>query len=195
MLDIFTRLQFHTHETEPGLMTVTVPTFRVDIEREIDLIEEVARLHGFNAIPWTMPTARVFSDRPPLHQKVERALRDLLTAHGFSEVVNFSFFAPDLLDKLLLPADDPRRQTIRLLNPLSDDLSVMRTTLLPGLLQTAERNLSRRSLNLRLFELRRVYHPVTGPGTGRRAAPPGGDPDGPAPSRGVEPRGCPGGFL
>ena len=162
VLDIFTRLQFHTRETEPGLLTVTVPTFRVDIEREIDLIEEVARLHGFNAIPATMPTARVFSDRPSLHQKVEKALRDLLTAHGFSEVVNFSFFATELLDKLLLPGCDPRRETIRLLNPLSDDLAVMRTTLLPGLLQTTERNLSRRSLNLRLFELRRVYHPVAG---------------------------------
>ena len=162
VLDIFTRLQFHTHETEPGLMTVTVPTFRVDIEREIDLIEEVARLHGFNAIPATMPTARVFSDRPPLRQKVEKTLRDLLTAHGFSEVVNFSFFATELLDKLRLPESDPRRETIRLLNPLSDDLAVMRTTLLPGLLQTTERNLSRRSLNLRLFELRRVYHPVAG---------------------------------
>jgi phenylalanyl-tRNA synthetase beta chain len=162
VLDIFTRLQFQVRESEPGVMVVTVPTFRVDISREIDLIEEVARLHGFNAIPGTMPTARVFSDRPPLRQKVEKELRDLLTAHGFSEVVNFSFFGADLLDKLLLAEDDFRRQTIRLLNPLSDDLAVMRTTLLPGLLQSAERNLSRRSLNLRLFELRRVYHPVAG---------------------------------
>ncbi len=162
VLDIFGRLQFQTVEREPGLMTVTVPTFRVDIEREIDLIEEVARLHGFNAIPATMPVARVFSDRPPLSQKGAKLLRDLLTTHGFSEVVNFSFFGADLFDKLLLPVDDPRRETIRLLNPLSDDLAVMRSTLLPGLLQTTERNLSRRSLNLRLFELRRVYHPVPG---------------------------------
>ena len=162
MLDMFTRLQFHAHETERGRISVTVPTFRVDIEREIDLIEEVARLHGFNAIPGTMPTARVFSDRPPLRQRVEKALRDLLIAHGFSEVVNFSFFGADLLDRLLLPVGDRRRETMRLLNPLSDDLAVMRTTLLPGLLQTAERNFSRRSLSLRLFELRRVYHPVAG---------------------------------
>ena len=160
--DIFTRLQFQVREIEPGEFTVTVPTFRVDISREIDLIEEVARLHGFNAIPGTMPKARVFSDRPPLRQKVEKGLRDLLTAHGFSEVVNFSFFGVDQLDKLRLGSDDSRRQTIRLLNPLSDDLAVMRTTLLPGLLQNAEHNLSRRSLNLRLFELRRVYHPVAG---------------------------------
>ncbi len=160
--EIFTSLQFHVHESEPGSMIVSVPTFRVDIHREIDLIEEVARLHGFNAIPGTMPTARVFSDRPPLRQTMAKSLRDLLTAHGFSEVVNFSFFGIDLLDKLLLPPEDTRRQTIRLLNPLSDDLAVMRTTLLPGLLQSAERNLSRRSLNLRLFELRRVYHPVPG---------------------------------
>ena len=161
-LDIFTRLQFVAHENEPGILSVTVPTFRVDIEREVDLIEEVARLHGFNAIPGTMPKARVFSDRPPLRQVVEKSLRDLLTTHGFSEVVNFSFFGADLPDKLLLRPDDPRRETIRLLNPLSDDMAVMRTTLLPGLLRTTERNLSRRLLNLRLFELRRVYHPVAG---------------------------------
>lgn len=162
VVDIFKRLQFEVLESEPGRFTVTVPTFRVDIEREVDLIEEVARLHGFNAIDGTMPLARVFSDRPPLRQRVAQGLRDLLTSHGFSEVVNFSFFAEELLNKLLLPEDDSRRQTLRLRNPLSDDLAVMRTTLLPQLLQTAERNLSRRSLNLRLFELRRVYHPVAG---------------------------------
>ena len=161
--DIFTRLQFGVSETgQAGHFCVIVPTFRVDLEREIDLVEEVARLHGFNAIPGTMPKARVFSDRLPLRQKMAGELRDLLVAHGFSEVVNFSFFGGDLFDKLLLPEDDPRRSVLRLLNPLSDDLAVMRTTLLPGLLQTAERNLSRRSLNLRLFELRRVYHPVPG---------------------------------
>ena len=160
--DIFVRLQFDVHGIDSEGMTVTVPTFRVDIQREIDLIEEVARLYGFNAIEGTMPTARVFSDRPPQRQTLAKGLRDLLTAHGFSEIVNFSFFGADLLDKILLPAEDHRRQTIRLLNPLSDELSVMRSTLLPGLLQTTERNLSRRSLNLRLFELRRVYHPVPG---------------------------------
>ncbi len=159
---IFHNLEFAVTQTEPGVMAVTVPLFRVDLEREIDLIEEVARLHGFENIPATMPKARVFSDRPPRSQRMERDVRSLLVAQGFNEVINFSFIAPDAYDRLLLPPDDPRRSAVKLLNPLVAEQSVMRTTLLPSLLETAAANISHRELNLRLFELRRVYHPRPG---------------------------------
>jgi phenylalanyl-tRNA synthetase beta chain len=134
----------------------------VDIEREIDLIEEVARLNGFDRIPVTMPTARVISDRPTRHQKLESRVRDLMVAHGFNEVVNFSFIAPGACDKLLLDEQDVRRNAVKLLNPLVDEQSEMRTTLLPGILETSLRNSSYRILNQRIFELRRVYLPVEG---------------------------------
>jgi phenylalanyl-tRNA synthetase beta chain len=159
---LFRNLEFAVETVEPGILQVHVPSFRVDIEREVDLVEEVARLNGYEKIPFTMPTARVFSDRLSRQQVVERQLRDLLVSSGFNEVINFSFIAPDACDKLLLGEDDARRTSIRLLNPLAEEQSVMRTTLLPGLLETAARNMSFRLLNQRIFELRRVYLPRPG---------------------------------
>lgn len=162
MASIFGRLEFTVTVIEPGLFDVGIPSFRVDIEREIDLIEEVARLSGYNTIPVTMPKARVFSDRPTRHQRLEKQLRNLMVGQGFSEVITFSFMTPTVLDKLLLAEDDPRRSVVRLRNPLVEEQSVMRTSLLPGLLETAARNMNYRMLTLRLFELRRVYLPVEG---------------------------------
>jgi phenylalanyl-tRNA synthetase beta chain len=138
---------------------VTVPTFRIDIEREIDLIEEVARLNGYEKIPATMPKVRIFSDRPSRHLQLEKRLRDIFVSHGLSEVVTYSFINPDSFDRILIPEDDPRRNAIRVLNPLTEDQAIMRTTLLPGLLETAARNVSFRLHNLKLFEMRRVYLP------------------------------------
>ncbi len=157
--DLLRCLQCGVAPGEPGSLSITVPTWRVDIEREIDLVEEVARLNGYDAIPATMPIARVISDRPNRHQRLERELKDLLVAQGFNEVINFSFAAPGDADRILLAADDPRRTGIRLLNPLVEEHSFMRTTLLPALLQTVARNAGYRTLNQHLFEVRRVYLP------------------------------------
>jgi len=159
---IFHNLEFTTDVIEPGIFEVRVPSFRVDIEREIDLVEEIARMNGFENIPVTMPKARVFSDLPPKRQRLERRLKGLLADQGFNEVINFSFIAPDALDKLMLDADDPRRNTVRLRNPLVEEQSVMRTTLLPSLLVTAAQNISYRELDQRIFELRRIYLPKEG---------------------------------
>jgi phenylalanyl-tRNA synthetase beta chain len=144
-------------ESGSEALTVTVPSYRVDLEREIDLIEELARMYGYDEIPVTMPVARVFSDRPQLNQRLERKMRDLLVSYGFNEVVNFSFSPMNVPEKMLLAADDHRSTHVKLLNPLIDEHSVMRTTLLPGLLETSARNASFRVFNQRIFELRRVY--------------------------------------
>lgn len=159
---LFNRLDFAVEQPEEGILQVTVPTYRVDIEREIDLVEEVARLNGYDQIPVTMPKARVFSDRSTRHQRFERQLRALMAGEGFNEIINFSFMDPCVVDKMLLPSSDFRRSYVKLRNPLVEEHSVMRTSLLPGLLDTAARNLNYRSLDLRLFELRRVYLPVDG---------------------------------
>ena len=160
--DIFRRLEFSVESPEPGIFQVEAPSFRVDIEREIDLVEEVARLTGYDRIPVTMPKARVFSDRPTRHQKLESLVRDLMVTHGFNEVVNFSFIAPGACDKILLDENDYRRNAVKLLNPLVDEQSEMRTTLLPGILETSFRNSSYRILDQRIFEIRRVYLPKEG---------------------------------
>ena len=160
IIDILIRLECDVVECPDDSLLVTPPTYRVDIEREIDLVEEIARMNGFDKIPATMPTAQVVSDRPSPHQRIERTVRDILVAHGMNEIINFSFTAPDAAAKLLLAADDPRHAAIRLTNPLVEEQSVMRTTLLPGLLETISRNISFRSLDLKLFEMRRIYMPT-----------------------------------
>lgn len=162
MLDILSRLECTISELAGDTVEVTPPSYRIDIEREIDLIEEVARLNGFDRIPATMPIARVVSDRPTFHQQLEKRVRDILANHGMNEIINFSFTAPDAACKLMLSEDDLRRVFIKLANPLVDEQSVMRTTLLPGLLETTARNMNFRSLDLKLFEMRRVYLPVEG---------------------------------
>lgn len=161
-LNLLERLECTVGPLADGSCQVTPPSYRVDIEREIDLVEEIARLNGFDAIPSTMPVARVESDRPSRHQQLQKSVREILVSHGMNEVINFSFTAPDAADRLLLPGDDRRRTFVRLANPLVEEHSVMRTTLLPGLLDTLARNVSFRSLDLRLFEFRRIYLPVQG---------------------------------
>lgn len=154
---LFRNLEFTVTELSATTLKVDIPSFRVDIEREIDLVEEVARLYGFENIPMTMPVAEVFSDRVPRSQLLERQLRNLLTGQGFNEVINFSFASHVDIHRLNLPESDRRRTAVALMNPLVDEHAVMRTTLLPSLLQTTARNFSLRNFNLRLFEMRRVY--------------------------------------
>ncbi|MEZ4599442.1 MAG: phenylalanine--tRNA ligase subunit beta [Syntrophotaleaceae bacterium] len=149
-------------DRDDEMIYVTVPTARPDLEREIDLIEEVARLNGYDRIPVTMPASRMICHRPPDMQSLVRQVRNAMVAAGFAEVVNYSFVSPSAWNALNLADGDPRRNNVRILNPLSEDQSVMRTTLVSSLLETVSRNIAYRSLDLRLFELRPVYLPVAG---------------------------------
>ena len=159
IIKIFTNLEFKCEIKESGVLNVSVPSFRVDLEREIDLIEELARVVGYEKITATMPNIRIFSDRPTVHQRLENKVKSLLIAHGLSEVINYSFISPVSFDKILLDENDHRRNTVKILNPLTEEQTVLRTTLLPGLLGTVERNCSFRNMNLQIFEMRRVYLP------------------------------------
>jgi phenylalanyl-tRNA synthetase beta chain len=141
-----------------GVLEVRVPSFRHDLEREVDLIEEVARLYGYDQIPATLPSGgEIESWLQPPHSKSIACLRECLTSLGFSETVNYSFVSPLAWDRILLPNDDPRRENIRLFNPLVEDQSVMRTSLVPSLLECLARNIAYRSRDLKLFELRPVF--------------------------------------
>jgi phenylalanyl-tRNA synthetase beta chain len=157
MAELFRNLEFQVQPVTNGSFLVTIPSYRIDIEREIDLVEEICRLNGFDQVAATMPIARVISDRPSLHQRLQRSVRDHFVAEGMHEIVSFSFIASGAADRLKLKGDDLRSNSIRLCNPLAAEQAVMRTTLLPGLLETASRNMNFRSLDLRLFEMRRVY--------------------------------------
>ena len=144
-------------DSEDEVLNVTVPFFRHDLEREIDLIEEVARLNGYDKIPVTMPVGRSVCHTPPASIQASGNARNFLASAGFSEIINYSFVSPSAWDAIALPAGDPRRENVKILNPLTEEQSVMRTTLVPSLLQTVARNLAYRSKDLRLFELRPVF--------------------------------------
>jgi phenylalanyl-tRNA synthetase beta chain len=143
-------------------LKVTVPGFRVDLEREIDLIEEVARLVGYNELPVTMPLVPLSFAEVDQSRQLRAGVAELLIGQGFSEVINYSFVSPQHFEQLGLAADDPLRQTVRLLNPLSDEQSVMRTMLLPGILENARRNINHQVTDLRLFETGKVFRPGGG---------------------------------
>ncbi len=143
-------------------LRVVPPTFRVDITRPEDLMEEVARLWGYEQIPITHPVPDVAARKPHKNLQVRDRLRDLLACCGFSETVTYSFVAKDACDRLMLGSQDRRRQMVSILNPLTEDQEVMRTSLLPGLLVTMYRNSTQRNDNLRVFELGKVFM-KTGP--------------------------------
>ena len=150
-------------------LQVKVPSFRPDLEREVDLIEEVARLYGYDQIPVTMPVGTVDAQLPPLRQLLQKTLRQAIVAAGFSEAMNYSFVAADSLEKIGVTAADSRSVQVKILNPLSEDQSVMRTSLVPSLLETVARNLNYRSSDLSLFELRPIF--LTQPENGQSSEP------------------------
>jgi phenylalanyl-tRNA synthetase beta chain len=157
--EVFSRLGFAQELTAPGVLQVSIPSYRKDISLEVDLIEEVARIKGFELIPKTMPLNATVGGRSP-EQQLLRRFKMLAADCGLNEAVNYSFIHPGEADLLQLNPDHPWRRNLTLSNPLSEDQSVMRQSLLPGLLHAAGRNLSRRNLDLRFFEVGTVFLPA-----------------------------------
>jgi phenylalanyl-tRNA synthetase beta chain len=159
MEEILRRLNFGISKEEERVFQVGIPSYRQDIENEADLSEEIARIHGYDKIPPTYPAARrpgAFTPR----QLWEKQIRDLMQGYGFSAVVTYSFHGEKTFDRLNLPANDPLRHAVRLKIPLSEEGSLMRTTLLGGVLEVLSYNAKRKTDNLCLFELARVYLPA-----------------------------------
>jgi phenylalanyl-tRNA synthetase beta chain len=137
-------------------LDVHPPSWRPDLQLPADLVEEVVRLVGYEKIPSVLPQPRIghgLSDDQGLRRAISRAL----AASGITEVLSSPFVSAEVLDDLALPDDDPRRSALRLVNPLSDAEPYLRTTLLPGLLATAQRNLGRGIRDLALFEIGLVF--------------------------------------
>jgi phenylalanyl-tRNA synthetase beta chain len=145
-------------ESVDGDLEAEVPYFRHgDVRREADLIEEVARVRGLDRLPSTLPSRKRAVGGLTRGQKLRRTAVDLLRGRGLSEVVTFSFISPQAISKLRLAADDDRTRALLIANPLSEDQSAMRTTLLPGLLGATQYNVARDLAALRLFETGRVF--------------------------------------
>ncbi len=140
---------------------LTVPSWRLDVEQFVDLAEEVARFHGYDKIPTTLYAgATRFTPNEAID--LDDQLRDILCALGYTEAQTFSFIGPKSFDRIRLPQDSPVRHTARLRNPLSDEMSVMRTTMLPSILDVAARNANMKNKNARIYELGSIYTPVDG---------------------------------
>jgi phenylalanyl-tRNA synthetase beta chain len=147
---IFERLELKPVQTAQG-WTVEVPSFRVDLAGEEDLLEEIARHYGFDKFPATLPSTRGFGALLP-HERRVRQLRNSLSAAGYSEILPYSF-SNEEMEKRFYPDIDP----VRLRNPMSEEATILRTSLIPGMLTTLQWNLNRGNRNLQLYELNKVY--------------------------------------
>jgi phenylalanyl-tRNA synthetase beta chain len=152
---LLTRFGFVVEGSDP--LTVTVPSWRVDVTRPVDLIEEIARLHGYDRIPARLQLGT--GEGLPVTERRYRKLRDVMAGAGYHEAFLFSFIGAEDLDQLDLPEGDRAQAGIRVVNPLRDEEGVMRTTLLPGLLGAAALNMSRRVDDVQLFEIGKVFLP------------------------------------
>jgi phenylalanyl-tRNA synthetase beta chain len=159
MLHLLRRLHLPALALDAENLVLQVPPFRGDLEREVDLIEEIARLAGFDAIPVTLPRGEVAVPRPSPEVRLERTATELLLGLGFFEVVTYTF-QPDRLGSLVSGADPTA--PLRLANPLSEEQGMMRTSLLPGLLDALRRNTLKQVLDVRLFEISKVFVPQAG---------------------------------
>jgi phenylalanyl-tRNA synthetase beta chain len=147
---------------ENGRLSVVPPTWRPDLRDPYDLVEEVARLHGYDSIPSVLPVAPA-GRGITFDQRVRRRVERAVAAAGYIEAPSYPFIGDAELNALHLPADDARRQVMRLANPLSDEQPYLRTTLLPGLLATLRRNVGRGATDVALFESGLVFRPGPDP--------------------------------
>ena len=158
------------HASGPPILVVTPPAWRPDLTDPADLVEEVVRLDGYDRVPSVLPPAPPGRGLTPT-QRRRRSVSRALAENGYVEVLTHPFVAPETFDRLGLPADDPRRTTVRVANPLSDTDPLLRTTLLATLLGALRRNVSRGQRDLRALRGRPRLHT---PAAGWRAAEDGG---------------------
>ena len=146
-------------ETVSGGLSIDAwpPSFRVDIHQPEDLLEEIARCWGYNRIKTRMPHVAAGRARPNQDLDVKHTVRSLMNGFGFTETINYSFISERAGDYLHLADDDPRRATVRILNPLTEDQNVMRTSLVPGLMETAVRNVAQQMKDLKIFEIGKTF--------------------------------------
>ncbi len=144
-------------QTPEGGLNVQVPTFRVDVKRPEDIMEEIARRWGYDRIPTTFPKISTAAHRENRPLELRDRIRQMMTGFGFSEAVSYSFGATQHPDMLKLAPDDKRRRLLRILNPLTEDQAVMRTSLLPGLLEAVKRNAAWQIRDLKLFEIGHIF--------------------------------------
>jgi len=150
-------IEFNVEKTGNDKLAVVPPSFRVDIARPVDLMEEIARLSSYNNIPTTYPLIPAKARQPEKQLNLRDGLKKVMTGFGFTETINYSFINRLSCDSLRLESDDQRRNMVDILNPLTEEQAVMRTSLIPGLLETIHHNIAQQIKTLRLFEVGKIY--------------------------------------
>jgi phenylalanyl-tRNA synthetase beta chain len=157
MVDILERLEFTVEGRE--ILKVTVPTWRHDVTREADLFEEIGRIFGYNNIPDTLPKGHAMQGGEGYGEEIQTIIRESLVASGLYETVTFSFSHPRILDALRMAADSSLRKAIPLLNPITEDFPILRTTLLGNTLEVIAYNINRKVDDVKVFEMGTVFLP------------------------------------
>ena len=139
--------------------TIHVPSWRSDVEHYSDIAEEVARFYGYNNIPDTLSNGLTARRGLTDIQQTENLLGSVCRAAGYDEIITYSFISPTYYDKIDLPKDSPLRDSLKILNPLGEDTSIMRTTTLPSMLEILTRNYNFRNKAAKLYEVGRIYLP------------------------------------
>ena len=138
---------------------IYVPSWRGDVEHYSDIAEEVARFYGYNKIPCTLMRGETTRGGFSEQQRFDRAIGGAVRALGYDEIITYSFISPTYYDKIRMPKDSSLRNSLKILNPLGEDTSIMRTTILPSMLEIIARNYSYRNKAARLYELGKIYLP------------------------------------
>lgn len=160
VVSILERLNFGVRRDDKGLLTLDVPPYREDIDGYPDIAEEVIREYGYEHIIGTfMPTATTTHGGYNDEQRTEIRIKNLFASLGLYEISTYSFYSEKDMDMLHIPEDSEERKFIRILNPIGEDLSVMRTTLAPSMVNVIVRNLRRGNTDGKLFEIANVYLP------------------------------------
>ena len=141
---------------------IQVPSWRPDLRVMADIAEEVARYYGYNNIEMTLMRGATTMGGYSDEQKLENAAGAAARALGYSEIITYSFVSPSSFDAIRIPADSPLRKTVKLVNPLGEDTSIMRTVILPSMLDILSRNFAFKNKGVKLYEIGKIYLPVEG---------------------------------
>ena len=148
MCEIFKQLEIQIVFEGDGYMNIKPPTVRQDLPEEVDFIEEVARIYGYDRLPVTLPRSNT-EFKKTRKQQLRDLIKDTLIAMGVSEVQTYSFVSPKSIENVGIPKDSNKANVIRLINPLGEENSVMRTSLTPNMLEVLGRNYSRNNLKVK----------------------------------------------
>ncbi|ADL11945.1 phenylalanine--tRNA ligase subunit beta [Acetohalobium arabaticum] len=158
IIEILVKLEFEVID-QGSKLKVKVPTFRGDVSRGADLIEEIARIYGYNEVEATISSGSILQGKRTQQQSIKKKTLDTLTGLGLYEVSTFSFTSQQVFDRINLPADSKLRETVKLANPLSSEHEILRTTLIPNLLEVLAENINQNIEEVEIFELGRVFTP------------------------------------